>query len=133
MIQALTTYLATSLSLTIGTDLHGGWFPQDSNDTCSSVSDSGGQLDDESITAGQYRVQVLSRGTSYFTARARSLDIFEILHGSPNAGRTLPVVTSGEEWLVNTCIADARPQFVGISEQGVYLFSVNYTLRVQRL
>jgi hypothetical protein len=77
-------------------------------------------------------IQVMNVARSYFTARADAVAIFNRLHGRTNL--TLPVLTSGEEYLVMVADAVASPApIINPDEKGIFRFSTNYILRTENL
>lgn len=129
MIKELTTYIATQASRTIGTNLYAGPWPQDAPETCSAVFERpGGTPDPNVIGRGERFIQVVSRGPDYIAARDEAFAmraVFRIL------GRvTLPVVTSGETWVVESMYPIGDPGYIGADDKGRQEFSTNCRLHV---
>lgn len=75
-------------------------------------------------------IQFLNYAKTYFTARADAYSVYERIHGI--AWITLPVLTSGELYLVMTLDAVATPAPIEIPDaKGLFVFSTNYILRVE--
>ena len=137
MLKAITKFIAEKASLTVGDDLHYGHRPQDAPDNCDVTL--------ESIGAKPYfdlrnkfdkPIQVISRGTTYETARNRAWNIYNAIVGDfayGSAGWTLPVVDAGEEYEAQTIEANTDPQYIGQDEKGRYEFSVTYMFRIKDL
>jgi hypothetical protein len=74
-------------------------------------------------------IQIWNRGVDYWTARADAFALYRRLHGRENI--YLPILTSGEDYLVMTLDAVAEPACIAKpNAKGQYEFSTNYILRV---
>ncbi len=137
MIQEITDFIALKAGLTRDTDLFAGHRLSDTIDECDVVLESaGGEVFFELPERADIVIQVLSRGKTYFTARARAYVIYDaifrnLIYGS--AGWTLPIVTVGQEYEAQTITPLAVPQWIGIDEKKRYEFSVNYIFIIKKL
>ena len=137
MIKEVTQFIANKASLTIGTDLFAGHRPQDAPDACDAILEaSGGSVEFDLPERADPVFQVLSRATTYFTARARAWAIYDAIfrdHTDGSAGWTLPIVTVGEEYEAMIIEPSATPQYIGQDENGRYEFSTNYLMKIKKL
>lgn len=128
MIKEITSYIAQETGLVIGQELFAGFAPIDADD-CVIVIESGGNgnfwLPDQQTKT----IQIISRAKDYYLARDRSLDVYTALHGK--SGITLPVITAGETYFVNTMEVLSLPQSLGPDDAGRINISSNYVLRIQ--
>lgn len=137
MIQEITEFIVNKAGLTRGTDCHMGHRPEDSIINCDTILETGGGsvMFDEPERADP-TIQVLSRGTTYLTARNRAWAIYDAIfrdHEVGSAGWTLPNVTIGENYEAMTITPLAPPQYIGQDEHLNYEFSTNYIFRVRKL
>jgi len=128
VIKEIATYIESKVTdLTINTNFFVGWKPVDSVAKCSWLIESGGKPDGYLKDRGEFTMQVLSRGESYFEARMEAYKIFDVLN--TGAGLTLPDLGSGV-YMANAVEAVNFPQSLGEDEKGYWLFSTNYILRI---
>jgi hypothetical protein len=75
-------------------------------------------------------IQIWNRARSYFTARTDAYTLYEILHGKANL--TLPVITSGEDYLIMVLDAVGTPAPIeNPGPKGLFVYSTNYILRIE--
>ncbi len=130
--KPLVAYVDTNLAaLTLGTNLFAGDRPLDAPDACVALYERGGGTSFESIGMLSIRIQVLTRGLTYFEARDLAFTVYNLLHGM--AGVDLPVLTSGEAWTINTCRAPTLPQLLGRDETGRTEITANYVFEAEEL
>lgn len=130
MIKEITKYIGDNSSLVIGTNLFGGHRPPNAPNECVVILENAGGKPEYSIPDSvEKAIQILTRAATYFTARANAYALYAFLHGK--SGITLPVITSGEEYLVNVIEAMNVPQPIGQDEKGLWEFSTNFIFRIQ--
>lgn len=130
MIKEISKYIENNTGFVIGTDLFTGHRPANAQNECVVILEGAGGKPEFSIPDSvEKAIQILTRAKSYFTARADSYTIYNLLHGK--SGITLPVVTSGEEYLVNVIEAMNVPQPIGQDAKGLWEFSTNFIFRIQ--
>lgn len=130
MIKEITKYIEEEADgFVIGTNLFAGFVPSTITADHVVILESGGKPNFYITDAKAKAIQVLSRAKDYFDARANALKVYDLIHGL--CGVELPVVTTGEEYYVNTIEAITEPQSLGQDESGKFLISTNYVLRVQ--
>jgi hypothetical protein len=135
MIKEIAALLVARVpTLTRGTTLQIGWRDQNAPVDCDLISESaGGPAYFDIPERADVLIQVLSRGSSYFTARARAYAIFDAIHGT--AGWSMPALTSGgHAYIAQTIEAMAVPQYLGPEDDspGSFLFTCNYIFRILR-
>ena len=139
MIQEITTFINNKTGgLTIGTDLFSGHRPQGAIDDCDVVLESGrGAVYFDLPERADPVIQVLSRSTTYMTARARAWAIYNAIFANyvetGSAGWTLPIVTAGEEYEAMIIEPLASPQWIGQDEKLRHEFSTNYIFKIKKL
>lgn len=138
MIQEITEFIEDQAGLTRDTDIFAGHRPQDAQDNCDVVMESGGGTSFFDLPErADITIQVLSRGDTYLTTRTRAYTIYDAIfrnyeaYGS--AGWTLPIVTVGEEYEAMVIEPLAPPQYIGQDRKLRFEFSVNYIFRVKKL
>ena len=127
MIKELTQYIEDNSysSLVIGTNLFGGHRPPDAPDECVVVLETGGLPYPYSGTLrGEASFEILARDKTYFECRDLIWSVFEIFRVKGEI--TLPVVISGDDWLIESIVAINRPQSLGQDDKGLFEMSVNY-------
>ena len=129
MLKELAQYIEDETALVIGTDLFAGYIPEGSQEDCIVLIESGGDPNTSLSDAGAATIQILSRAKDYWTARDNAYLIYNFLHCA--AGITLPVVTVGKEYYINTISAIAFPQSVGQDDRGLFNVSTNFILQKQ--
>jgi len=130
MIKEIATYIESKTSLVIGTDLFAGWRPQDIQDTCSVIIETGGAGGSMWLSDRQDKtIQVLSRAKDYYDARGEAYKIYSILNAGK--GLTLPDLGDGD-FRINVSEAIQIPANMGQDEKGRWEFSTNYILRISQ-
>lgn len=129
--------LPAPVVLTIDTDLFAGHRPQGAVNDCDVVLETaGGEAFFELPERADPVIQVLSRGETYFTARARAHVIFDAIfriHVFGSAGWTLPVVAGGPQYEAMVIVPLAPPQHIGQDEKLRHEFSTNYIFKLKRI
>lgn len=156
MIKEITTFirnraalLPVPIALIIDKDLFAGHRPQGAANDCDVILETtGGEIFFELPERADPVIQVLSRGETYFTARARAHVIFDAIfriHTVPDvlpptvgftygsAGWTLPVVAGGPQYEAMVIVPLAPPQHIGQDEKLRHEFSTNYIFKLKRL
>ena len=152
MIEEITTFirdkaalLPVPVVLTIGTDLFMGHRPQAVADNCDVVLETtGGEVFFDLPERADPVIQVLSRGDTYFTARARAHVIYDAIfriHTVPDAlgltygsaGWTLPLGIAGVRYEAMVIEPLSPPQYIGQDEKLRHEFSTNYIFKTKRL
>jgi hypothetical protein len=73
--------------------------------------------------------QVATRGEDIVQAREDAWTIYGAIHGT--SGWTIgPLVSGGQAYKIWSISALAKPQYIGIGEQGGFEYSTNYLLHV---
>lgn len=130
MIQEMAQFIANQTGLVVGTDIFPGHRLQGAQARCTVLLERVGGVEYFDLPDKvDYALQVLSRGDTYMHAREDAMLIHALLHGA--AGWTLPVITSGDAYYLETAEAQAYPAYIGQDEKGNYEFSTNYILRVR--
>ena len=138
MIKEVTDFIADKAGLTIGDDLWAGHRPQDCDDACDVVLESaGGSVYFDLPERADLVIQVLSRDTTYFTARARAWAIYDAIfrdHTYGSAGWDLgPILPGGDEYVAMVIEPLAIPQYIGQDDKLRYEFSTNYLWRIRKV
>jgi len=144
VIEEITTFIRNKAALlpvpvvlTIGTDLFMGHRPQAVTDNCDVVLETtGGEAFFDLPERADPVIQVLSRGDTYFTARARAHVIYDAIfrtHVYGSAGWTLPVIIAGVRYEAMVIEPLSPPQYIGQDEKLRYEFSTNYIFKIKRL
>lgn len=124
MMTQLFDTVATSLSLTRGTNWHYGHIPDGATGTVSALMERVGLPRDPNKSKDRwYRYQILTRADTYRTAEAEARRIFDhivALRGVQLTGWYLYDVTGSE------------PASIGQDEKGRWLFSSNVTVATQK-
>jgi hypothetical protein len=130
MLKEIATYIDNGTSLAIGSTLYAGFTESDAPLTCVIVEEVDPAIADYLNTDKvQKPIRVLSRGTSYWTARANAYLVFDLLHGKMQV--TLPTITSGVIYCVN--ITGTKPYYTGKDANGSHVFVSNFMLKSQLL
>ena len=128
-LNPIVQYIANNTTLVNGTTLQLGYFEADAPDRCVAVILTGGRPEFDLPDFIALRVQVLTRALDYATALEDAQTVFALLHGA--AGITLPVVDSGEAYLLDTAEAVDYPYSLAPDEAGRFQITTNYILRIQ--
>lgn len=126
MLKALTRFIASSCSLSIGDDIYAGWRPQEAVADSSLVQDGGAMATNHSTARAQARFTVETRGQSYHQTHARATAIFDALH--MQRGVSLPATTGETVWYADF-IEGMRPGYLGVDDQRLHLFKASYIVR----
>lgn len=132
MIKEIAAFVvARAGGLTIGVDLFIGHRPQASPVNCDVILETAGsELDRDNPDFVFKHIQILSRGTSYFTARDRAWHIFPALHVGDSWN--LPIVDSAApRYLAMVIYAESDPIYIGPDEKGSFEFSTNYVFMIE--
>ena len=138
MIKEIATFIKNhTAGLVIGDTLQVGHRPQDAPDVCDVILESaGGSVIFDLPERADIMIQILSRATTYFTARDRAWAIYDAIFRdwtSGSAGWTLPVVTVGEEYEAMIIEPMATPQYIGVDTKLRHEFSTNYVFKIKVL
>lgn len=138
MIQEITEFIENQAGLTRDTDLFAGHRPQDATDNCDVVLETtGGNVSFDLPERADPIIQVLSRGVTYLTARARAYAIYDAIFRdyelTGSAGWTLPIVTVGDEYEAMVIEPVSPPQYIGQDKKLRFEFSINYIFRIKKL
>ena len=135
MIKEVAKFIANQAGLTIGTDLFEGHRPQGTIDACDVILETAGGTTFFDLPERADPVfQVISRDTTYFTARARAYVIYDAIyrnHIYGSAGWILPVIDDAYEAMAIEPLAS--PQYKGEDKKSRYEFSTNYIFRIKKL
>jgi len=132
MIKELVQYVKNECSsgLVIGTSLFAGFRPLDAADECVTIIEAGGPDSFYAPGLSSPLIWALVRSTNYMACRDLAYEIHAILHRM--IGVELPVVDSGDNYLVNTSTALGRPSpLSGQDEKGRFEFGANYRMEVE--
>lgn len=133
MIKEIVSFIEDKAGLTTGTDLFAGHRPQDAQDNCDVVLETaGGAIHWDDPDRVDKAIQVLSRATTYFTARARAWAIYNAIyknHAYGSAGWTLPNVD--DDYVAMMIEPNSDPQYIGQDEKNRYEFTCNYIFRIR--
>ena len=137
MIKEVTDFIADKATLTRDTDLFAGHRLDDTPDACDVVLESaGGSIFFDLPERADVVFQVISRDTTYFTARNRAYVIYDAIYRDWTYGAanfTLPIVIVGEEYEAMIIEPLAPPQYIGQDEKARFEFSCNYLMKIKRL
>ena len=134
MIRELADYLASETGLTLGTDADADF----STGEYPAVDEVVGVASRLTISGGPERLQVpgrsrmlaqmVTRSPDYVTSYDRALVFSAALRKRGEI--TLPLLTSGEQWAINSVEGMTHPFDLGSDAEGRNRVSVNYTLQV---
>lgn len=131
MIKPLAQFLETATGFPLGSRLHVGAVPDTAPDLCSVIIEVSSPANPILMDTFESMIEVISRGKTYFTARADSQAIYSALHSKGQ--KTLPEIITGEKYQVNSTLFPSRPHHTGMDDKGRYLFSATYLLLMQRV
>lgn len=127
MLKELVTFISNETGLVIGSGIVAGCVSTESADTVVVVEELvAGTVDPVHTDVRSVPFRVLSRATSYWTARAGAYTVFDALHGRWHMN--MPVVTSGELW--EGCLEANTPYYIGPDDKGRHLFVFTVTVRI---
>jgi len=131
MLKQITQYIKNQTTgFTIGINLFAAFAPSTAQDDVVIIRETGGAPNFYLMDQVEKSIQVLSRATDYWVARANAMKVFVVLHGI--AGITLPVIDA-EAYYVNTAEAITAPQSLDKDEKGLFNISTNYIIRIQNV
>ena len=135
MIKEIAHFIAAraGAGFAVGTTIQVGHRTDASPDQCSVVLESaGGALHFDLPDRNDKMVQVISRATTYMTARADAWTIFNALHGQAGWKTDLTAIAPAtQNYEAMTIEALADPQYIGQDDKDRYEFSTNYIFRIQ--
>lgn len=124
MLKAFATWLAGEAGLALGSTLYAGHRPAEAPDACTAIYERGGERAfDETPAIREKAIQLVTRATSYFTARDEAHRIFDLLIG--RIGVQLP------GFYIYSITGNA-PQFLSQGEKGRFEFSTNLLIRAKK-
>ena len=126
MIKDFCEYIEDNTSFVVGTDLFAGFWNIDSPDSAVLVKESGGTEKAWSTTRRAVTFQVLTRAVDHHDSRSNSFTVYDLFKVSKRGQLTLPVMVSGETWVIENISALAPPQYIGEDEKRRHIFSTNY-------
>lgn len=131
MLKEFATYIAAQTSLTVGTDLEvGKWNTADARNSTLVAEPGGGDPKTWSNARSSQMIQVVNRAKTYFTARTAAYKVYNALKIRGEV--TLPVITSGEIYVCEQVLPQAKPQALPDKDaNGHFLFSTNYLVHVR--
>lgn len=132
MLREIGEWIEDETTLVVGTDLFTGHRTEDAPDDCTLLLASAPSTTPDQFDLPDrvdFSLQVLTRGTSYFTTEAKAIEVYDILKSTE--GITLPNIT-GDTILVQVSEAVDYPRFIGQTERGLFEFSTNYILRIKK-
>jgi hypothetical protein len=135
MIQEFAQFIENKTAWRIGTDLFIGELPlrrfngTEVPERCVLIAEDGPSAVDGYLPDRvDKEIQIWNRAKDYWTARVDAFALYVRLHGRENIW--LPVLTSGEDYLVMALDAVAHPYPIAKpNAKGLYEFSTNYILR----
>lgn len=138
MIKEVTDFIADKAGLTRDTDLFAGHRPKEAITNCDVVLETGGgSIFFDLPERADPVIQILSRGKTYFTARARAYVIYDAIFRSyplGSAGWTIgPILPGGDTYEVMVIEPLAPPQYIGQDPKLRFEFSTNYIFRAKKL
>ena len=138
MIKEITDFIASKAGLTRDTDLLAGHRLDEAPDACDVVLESsGGSVFFDLPERIDPVIQVISRDTTYFTARTRAYVIYDAIyrdHIYGSAGWAIgPIIAGGDEYEIMTIEPLAPPQYIGQDDKARFEFSTNYLMRIKKL
>lgn len=138
MIHEFAQWLENNTAWKIGVDLFISELPHPKRvdgtpvpERCILISDDGGaglvgQLPDRA----DVEMQIWNRAKDEWTARADAVALFNRIHGRENIA--LPILTSGEEYLIMIATAVSRPAVIAKpNAEQLYEVSTNYILQMK--
>jgi hypothetical protein len=119
--------LGASPALVVGGNVQVGFRAQDAPVRCHTFLDSGGPADFDLPYRTDMMLQVATRGETIVQARADAWEIYSAIHGT--SGWTIgPLVSGGRQYKIWSIGALAKPQYIGIEEDGGFFYSCNYLI-----
>lgn len=135
MIREMAEYIEDrSIGLLVGITLHAGFRPETAADTCVALLERTGERQDYNVD-GKFDkpVQILSRSTSYQTAKDNAEAVVDLFVGWQKAGLSLPILVSGgDSFTINTAELISGPAWLGQDQNGRHEFTANILLHMQQ-
>ena len=127
MIKEYVTWLAgrTTPPLTIGANIFAGPWPETAADLCTAVLEGPAPQNAYLPKERQVRLQFLTRGPTYQSARTEAWRIFD-------AAANATGFPLGNGWRLHGTPQLNGPQWIGFDPRGRFEFSANLTLQVRR-
>jgi len=123
--------IANNTDLTLESTLWAGFRPDFAPDDCVVILEAGGgKVNSYFPDAGEKMIQILSRASSFWTARDNIYLVHDYLKSRSQV--TLPVVGS-TTYKAEFIEAVDFPQSLGQDERGLWEFSQNYVFRVREV
>lgn len=129
MIKTLSTYISTSTSLVLGTDIFIGSSPYNKRSKHVIIRESGGSADFYYTDTRSRNIQVLSFGKDYIEAKTMAERIHAVLHGIIN--RDLSGVDEESDIMIAVSLTISTPAYMGINDENLHVFSSNYVMTTQ--
>lgn len=131
MLKELCQYIVESGNLddlVIGESLFAGSIPQTAPNDCTVIAERVGPVVNDYLKDRRdIRLQILTTGTTYFSARDECTRIFEWLCARANSyGIDLT------SWYINVTTNAIGPAYIGQDEKFRYQFSANLTFKVNK-
>jgi len=119
--------LGTTPALVLGGNVQVGFRALDAPVRCHTLLDSGGSADFDLPYRTDMVLQVATRGEDIVQAREDAWVIYGAIHGT--SGWTIgPLVSGGQQYKIWSIGALAKPQYIGIGEQGGFEYSTNFII-----
>ena len=128
-IREFCQWIENNTARVLGTDLLCGHEETDDAQDVDIVLNNGGATDYYSTDMLEKSVQIMSLATTYMQGLSNATELFILCHGK--SGITLPVVSSGEELIINTMNCQNSPLYLGKREDGRYEFTFSIAVRIQ--
>lgn len=104
-------------------DLFANAFPQETDEGIC-IYDGVGSVSDPYLILDSPAIQIISRSSNSVTASNRAIQIYKQLHGQINSQQVNNIY-------VYQCLATAYPESIGRDENGLWLWSCNYNLKIK--
>lgn len=132
MIKELTKYIENNTTFDIDVDLFAGFRPADAPARCVAILEpTGGAVNSYFPDAGEKVIQILTRATSYWDARADAYTVFDLLKSKAQV--TLPMIISDTTYKAEFIEAQHFPQSLQQDEEGRWEFSTNFVIRIRKM
>lgn len=132
MIKELTKYIENNTTFDIDVDLFAGFRPADAPARCVAILEpTGGAVNSYFPDAGEKVIQILTRATSYWDARADAYTVFDLLKSKAQV--TLPKIISDTTYKAEFIEAQHFPQSLQQDEEGRWEFSTNFVIRIRKM
>jgi hypothetical protein len=135
MIKEFAEWLVTRVpGLTVGGNLQVPFRAQDAPVRCHTLLDSGGPADPDLPYREDALYQIATRGETAMEARDDARAIYKAICGKPGSGWTIgPLVSGGQRYKIWSIRALAKPQYLGIGEDGGFEYSCNYLVTASQI